>query len=463
MSDDVLGHIDAAVEATREELCACGCGRHLFPGDPSPYFAGPDCQTSWHLQQQAIAEGEPERAEEMRRQRAENPIERLRRRVAELSPRRREREEGEERRARIVEWLRANGIDPMRVAEGYPIITTPTSITVHDYTRDEDDQVCLVDGEVATVEEMYPLRVAWPAGLDYEHHRFELDEDESDADRRLGEVFASVGGATRMLGNGQRLDATALTYDHPFLYRIRCTGCGRRGTPINAEGRLMADGSVQSRWTCDCGTHVSSADVTATVERFAELDGLHLRLGYGREMVHYALPERQLDRHDSLDAIWREMEALLATSVRLPWSDSRSNPLADVREFAERARSAGHGTVWVAPLGTSAGEVGWREVGTTDGDGFEWPAEPAGYHRSARAVDLPVRFDFDSFQRAVAAARAAMAQLRIPVQHLVQPLAALGRRTDNPMLRAIEAKKNRTHGPQREKRAPQRIDPRRSR
>lgn len=485
MSDDVLSNIDAAVEATREERCACGCRRRVTADSPSPYFAGQDCQTSWNLQQQAIANGEPERAEEMRQQRGEDPIDRLRRRVRELSPRDEEREAREWRRARIADWLCANGINPERVAADYPIITTPTSITVHDYTRDEDDRPCLVDGEVATVEQLYPLRVAWPFDLDYEHHRFELDEDEGDADRRRGEVFASVGGVTRILGREHRLDAIGLTYDHPYLYRVRCTGCGRRGTPINAECQLMADGSVRTHWTCDCGTYVTTADVTATVERFTQADGLHLRLGYGREMVHYVLPEHQLDRYDSLDPIWREMEQLVATSVRLPWSDPRSNPLRDVREVAERAYQRGAGTVSVAPVDTPPNWDGWLDLGWTTDDGlradeevvvgFDGAGEDAALaiarayhdpvHGRVTAIDVsaPTHDQFASrwreiFQRIQVNAErtaAAMCLVGLVVRDIGEAM--------SPMRRAIEAKKNRAHGPQQKKRAPRRIDPRRGR
>ncbi len=464
MSDDILGDIDAAVEGVREDLCGCGCPRRVTPDSPSPYFAASACQTSWYLQQRAIAEGEPERAEEMRRQRAEDPAERLRRRTMGYGPSDGDRAERERVRIRVVEWLRANNIDPMRVAQGYPIVTTPSMIVVHDYVRDEDGQPRVVDGEVPTVETVYPLLTPWPADLTLDDRRHELDDDAVN-DRPEHAVFTTVAGAVGLLSSADRLDATALPSCDPLAYRVRCTGCGKRGTPPHAWVYPTSDGGTRMRWICGCGNPVATTDFTATVERFAQADGLHLRLGRGGDVVHYVLPEHQYSSHVTLDPIWREMERLLATGVRLPWSDPRSDPLRDIRETAERARTA---SVSVAPVGTPPDAGGWVEIGWTTDDGLraeELPRSAAarGFHNAGRAVDLTGEVDTAPIQRAILAAQAAMAQFWIPALQMAQAFAALRSRVDNPMLRAIEAKKNQTHGPQRTKRAPRRIDPRRGR
>lgn len=487
MSDDILDNIDAAVEAAREDSCACGCWRLLEPDGPSPYFAGPDCQTSWYLQQQAIAASDVEQAEEMRRQRGEDPLARLRRRVSELGDE--ERAERDRRRLRVVDWLRANGIDPMRVAQNYPIITTPTSIIVHDYTRDEQDQVCLVDGEVETVEEMYPLVTPWPADLELEDHRHEADEEALD-DRRPDELSATVAMAASLLGHGVALDATTLLNSDPLAYRPRCTTCGRRGIPITVEVEQFGV-TVPRRlsWTCE-GCSLRVAGVTATVERFSQAAGLHLRLGYGRELVHYVLPDRQLGSHDSLDPIWREMEKLLATSVRLPWSDPRSNPLADMREVVERERERGRAAVLMAPFDTPADDAGWVDIGWTAEDGLVTEeaeqvvvgfdgAHPDASLVMARSHHGPgggqvtaIDVSAPTHEEIVARWAGLHATFRLAAEQVTAMGAAFATffdavrplRLNDPMLRAIEAKKSRgPHGPQKPKRAPRRIDPRRGR
>ncbi|MFI7608763.1 hypothetical protein ACIBTV_27135 [Micromonospora sp. NPDC049366] len=487
---DVVARIDAAVSNARDDVCACGCGVTLTSDAASLYFATEACQRSFALQQNAQAAGDHELAENLRAQRRGTPPPRVVSFDDVLFP----------RRERVARWLRANGIPALNVAAGDPIVTTPTTVTVFEYIRNEDGAILVLPGRDAqTTARTYPLVEPWPDGLEWEHHYHEEQppggEPPSAADVPDSEPSMTVDEAVALMAVDEPVDAVALPDEHPLAYRVLCSRCRRRGAPygygIHAIG--VAE-PVREILVCEhCGAHSGGRPFTATVRRSQRRQGLSLTLSVLDETVNWVIPDGRLTAYRDLRGVWDQMHHQLSEQVenpRRPWSDPQSNPLADVREVAAQAYAVGQrGPVSVAPVGTPLGGPGWVDVGYVDADGdgvtFGFDGATADEHRLAlngyhtarwvSAIDVGRQGTHaewlarwrrlnDAFFHRMHVHFAIVGEQAKQLSKQMERLFAAARPEPNdPMLRAIEAKKHRNTGPQHRQRAPKRIDPRRGR
>jgi hypothetical protein len=132
------------IDATLNQLCACGCKQWLDPYGPSGWFIDEQHQLHWHS---------------LRHYRQQQRAEKTR----------------ESTRRRVCSWLTANGLDPMVIAMGYPIVTTDAVITVYEFVRDSDGSYVIVPDSLGGREPLtrprtVPLVVPWPANLFYIDH-----------------------------------------------------------------------------------------------------------------------------------------------------------------------------------------------------------------------------------------------------------------------------------------------------
>ncbi|MFG3710854.1 hypothetical protein [Micromonospora sp. NPDC047730] len=376
MSDDALASIDAAVAEARQDECACGCDVALTDASPSLYFASEACATSYRRQQAAVADGDTERAEEMRRQRREDPVERMHRQADER-------------------WSTA------------------------------------------------------------------LRERPDAPERAPGELAMTVEQAVSMLGDGDLADALRMESDNPLAYLPPCAGCARRDAPdILVVQGFGCERPLRTWRRCPhCGGTMPPADLSATVRRRLTSGGLQLALRYGDDTVLMLLAPDSLSRYASLDRPWRELETMLSLAVRLPWDYPLSDVLADVQQEAIRVAEEGQGRVFWAPLdeGGRPSRDGWVEVGYTSDEGLVVD-ESRGWHgREGASMDATVRSRHRIPQSIAVSVRLAAEQMR-------RLVALMSGMTDAfAAQRAIDAKRNRQHGPQRTQRAPRRIDPTRRR